>query len=322
MDECLLDFQPTSDSFTGNNPSQDQNWSNVEAGMFTIISTLCRSSPISFESAKELVLDAMSRVNRTSGSAERIAETAAAGTVLPPRLFSRDVTELKEHGSLENLIRHRQSEMSSNRFNLNRFNNLYQDDPEADRLRVLATSCARIDTAEDFIPIPEPEPTRSLLLKVPNTIRSHIRKLWDSGNVLVLPLSAILTDNPHTSSLHIVFQNSIEKPLGRILGDLTNRKPGNAINSREAKPAIIARYGDLYYPTIMDMVQDEITVADKVGGFQNVRMFKEDVVGAFGQFNFDPRDARLLAFMFAMDFVIIYMTGLFGWSSKSLLAAE
>jgi hypothetical protein len=154
---------------------------------------------------------------------------------------------------------------------------------------------------------------RSLLSRVPNTIRAHVLKLWLTGNVLILPLSAILADNPHISSLHIVFQDSIAKPLGRLLGDLTNRSVGNALNNPEAKPAIIERFGGLKYCTITDIILAAIRVANAVGGFKNVRMYKNDVVGAFGQFNFNPRTCRLLAFMFAADLVIIYMTGLFGW---------
>jgi hypothetical protein len=45
-----------------------------------------------------------------------------------------------------------------------------------------------------------------------------------------------------------------------------------------------------------------------------VRIFKEDVVGAFGQFNFDPRDCRYVTFQIAPGFVMVYTTGMFGYS--------
>jgi hypothetical protein len=42
-------------------------------------------------------------------------------------------------------------------------------------------------------------------------------------------------------------------------------------------------YGELKYCTITDLILAAITVATAVGGFENVRMYKRDVVGAFGQ---------------------------------------
>jgi hypothetical protein len=59
-------------------------------------------------------------------------------------------------------VRHRQALRSSNRFNIDRFNALYSDDPEAEILHTLATTGARIDTAPDFVPIAEPSPLRAL----------------------------------------------------------------------------------------------------------------------------------------------------------------
>jgi hypothetical protein len=309
-DECLRNFSEKSDFFMS-----DDSQSRIPGeDIMAIISAICGQShnPVSQADVNK-VHQAMARVRRTSGSSERNAERHAEGSVYPPEFFTRDVGQLERMGNLENLITDRHQKMSANRFNLDRFNELYHDDEEKDRLYSLATSGAKIDTAPDFIPIAEPEPMRSLLRKVPNTIRSHVSKLWESGNVLVLPLKAILADNPHTSSLHIVFQDSVAKPLGRLLGDLTNRSVGNALNNPEAKPAIIARYGELHYCTIIDLIRASITVARAVGGFKNVRMYKEDVVGAFGQFNFNAGDCRLLVFAFTLDFVLVYMTGLFGW---------
>jgi hypothetical protein len=138
---------------------------------------------------------------------------------------------------------------------------LYQDDEEQDILHTIATTGATIDTADDFEAIAESEPMRALLSRVPNTIRAHVLKLWESGKVLILPLSAIVADKPHVSCLHIVFQDSVAKPLGRLLGDLTNRSVGNALNSPAAKPAIIERFGELMYCTITDLILAPIRVS-------------------------------------------------------------
>ena len=260
------------------------------------------------------VLEVIRRVRRTYEGVERAAERDAATVKLPDDFFTRDAIALQQQGSLEKLITYHQHSRSNNRFNLERFNNLYQDDEEADMLRILATTGARIDTAPDFVPIAEPDEMRSLQRRLPLTFQKHVLKLWLSGNVLVLPLAEILGAEPHISPLHCVFQDPLRKPGGRLLGDLSNRSVGNSLNNIHAKAAIIERFGVLSLPSIVEIILHIIEVADKVGGMQNVRILKEDVVGAFGQFNFDCRDCRYVVFSFAPGFVIVYTTGMFGYS--------
>ena len=281
-----------------------------------IVNILCQFQDDS-EVAMEQVQLAIQRTRRSTAGAELTAEQNAAGTTLPDNFFSRDADALQCHGgSLEGLIRERQSIRSTNRYNIDRFNSLYKDDPEENILRTLATTGARIDTAPDFVPISEPSPMRSLQRRVPLTFRKHILKLWLSENILVLPLADIVSEQPHTSDLHCVFQDPVQKPGGRLLGDLTNRTTGNALNHIDAKPAIVKRFGKLTLPTIEDIIQDILWVASKVGGLHNVRIFKEDEVGAFGQFNYDARDCRYVTFPFAPGYVLVYMTGMFGWSGS------
>jgi hypothetical protein len=258
--------------------------------------------------------EAFQRAQRVMAGAERVAETDAGDISYPPEMFTRDAIALREAGSLAALVRLRQEARAHSRFNLSRFNRLYPDDPEADRLRTLASSGARIDTAPSFQPEADPPPMRTLLSRVPNSIRKHVFKLWTSGDVLVLPLDELTSaDDIHTSNLHCVFQDPVNKPGGRLLGDLTNRPSGSSLNHPDARPLIEERWGTLHLPTITDIIADAFAVAHVAGGLQNIRLFKEDVVGAFGQFNIDAEDARLLAFEFFLGFVLIYIAGMFGW---------
>lgn len=303
-------FDEHSDLFV--DKSSTKGTSRLSEGI-NIITFLCqfKGDPCAAQSS---VVAAIARTKRSVEGVEQAAERHAMDSVIPPDFLTRDAAGLKREGCLESLVRSHQLARSEDRFNLQRFNALYSEDEEAETLRVLATTGARIDTAPGFEPIAEPDVMRDLQRRLPLTFRKHVVKLWQSGNVLVLPLADILPDKPHTSPLHCVFQDPILKPGGRLLGDLTNRSVGNSLNNIEAKQAIIERFGALSLPSIIEIILHILEVAEKVGGLHNVRIFKEDVVGAFGQFNFDPRDCRYVVFPFAPGYVIVYTTGMFGYS--------
>lgn len=310
FDSDIAAFESQPDLFLDNRSPREKLDLSTE---LDIIQFLCqfKVDPVASQSK---VAEAITRTRRSNVGVEHAAERHASDVKVPSNFFTRDASLLSLHGSLESLVRHHQKLRSKDRFNLDRFNKLYQDDEEADTLRILATTGARIDTAPGFIPIAEPEEMRSLQQRLPLTFLKHVVKLWLSGNVLVLPLTDILADKPHTSPLHCVFQDPILKPGGRLLGDLSNRSTGNSLNNIEAKQAIVERFGSLSLPSIDSIIVHILEVASKVGGLHKVRMLKEDVVGAFGQFNFDPRDCRYVVFPFAPGYVMVYTTGMFGYS--------
>jgi hypothetical protein len=194
------------------------------------------------------------QVKRVTGNAERVAEKDAVSTVLPQELFQRDTAELRSQGNLENLVRLRQEERSTNPFHPSRCQFLYANDEDFDILSTIASTGARIDTAPDFINVPKPGPTRALQERVPLTIKKHVLKLWKAGNVLVFPLADILPDKPHVSDLHLVFQDSKNKPDSRLLEDLTNKTNGNALNDKAAKCTIIERFGAFHLPSIETII--------------------------------------------------------------------
>jgi hypothetical protein len=95
-----------------------------------------------------------------------------------------------------------------------------------------------------------------------------------------------LPDKLHVSDLHLAFQYSKNKAGGRLLGNLTNKTNGNALNDKAVKSSIIECFGALLLSIIKLIIQNAIAVAEACGGFEFICMYKEDVVGAFGQFNF------------------------------------
>jgi hypothetical protein len=97
---------------------------------------------------------------------------------------------------------------------------------------------------------------------------------------------------------------------------LSNSESGCVINDPEAKQLIDERYGPVSLPTIQEIVDKIFQVAEGAGGLHNVRFWKEDIVGAFNQFNFSPDSAKWLAFKIEDNVVLILFTGMFGWQGS------
>jgi hypothetical protein len=106
------------------------------------------------------------------------------------------------------------------------------------------------------------------------------------------------------------------KAEGRFLCDLSNSEEYHVLNDEAAKAFIEARYGSVTLPSIRDIVDKIYLCAESAGGMKHVRLWKEDVVAAFNQFNFSPASARRLAFHIGDNTVLILFTGNFGWQGS------
>lgn len=242
------------------------------------------------------------------------AETDASGFFLPPAVVSRDHEDLRRVGSLGDLIRLRHEQSHLHRFNVARCLECFHADPELPTLLSLAREGARIDTATTFSPVSEPDQPRHLLSRLPHTISKHVFRLWSSGAVLVLPREVVSNEGIHLNNLHWCPKPGA--PEGRLLGDCSNREHGAVLNSEEAKCAIERRYGSLHHPTIGELVRMVQNVADKAGGIHNIMLWKEDISGAFGQYNHHVNSAPLLSFPIGGNMVMIYLVGMFGWTGS------
>lgn len=244
------------------------------------------------------------------------AERDAAGFVLPPAVVARDTADLHRAGDLNKLIRARHERHGQRRFNLASCLECFSNDEEFPVLLALARSGAVIDTSPTFVPSPIPDyPPRRLLQQIPYTLAKHVFKLWSEGSVLVLPLTEVSTwPKLHINNLHWCPKPGT--PSGRLLGDCSNREQGSPLNTEEAKSLIQARYGHLTHPTITDLVRMIFQVAESAGGLDNILLWKEDIAGAFGQYNHDVDSAPLLAFDIGSNLVMIYLVGMFGWTGS------
>lgn len=263
--------------------------------------------------------DLAGQVSRCIQSMEASATWAAAeahadGFTIPPSAVVADAADLARAGSLSKLVAERQALQAAGRFNEVRCRDLFSGDPEFESLLDIAKHGARVLVAPDFVRSTSPQPFRALYHRIPHSIQLHAFKLWDSQQALLLPATATSDLGLHFSPVHWTAKPG--KPEGRFIADMSDDAAGSALNSPEAAAALTARYGELTLPTILDLVDQLFTVADSCGGLHNVRIWKEDVVGAFNRFNFAAADASLLAFRVADAVDLIIFTGNFGWTGS------
>jgi hypothetical protein len=255
-------------------------------------------------------------LSASRGDVVREAESDANGFQLPAEVFTRDSQALHRSGSLSALIRSRHDQMQHSRFNVASCMEIFQGDPEFSTLLSLACAGAVIDVAPDFYPTPTSDPPRRLMQRLPHTLARHVFKLWLGHAVLVLPVQD-LTDIPqlHINNLHWCPKPGA--PEGRLLGDCSNREFGVALNSDCAKDLIESRYGSLYHPTIGDLIRMIFRVASShPDGVASLLLWKEDISGAFGQYNHHVDAVPYLAFDIGDGLVMLYLVGMFGWTGS------
>jgi hypothetical protein len=85
------------------------------------------------------------------------------------------------------------------------------------------------------------------------------------NTIVILPMSdrEYLPKDSHTSLLS--HENKPGNPGGRIINDISNLGPGEGqpLNNKNMKLKVIAKYGAIYYPTLLNFVQMIIRMAGK-----------------------------------------------------------
>ena len=230
------------------------------------------------------------------GGAEKAAcEAASSFEGIPSSLLSEaaDILVDKFDGSLPDMIRDAQDSQRSGRFNESRCTQVFSGDPEFDTLLALATSGASVPIEEEFVLQSSPEPLRSLHLRLGNCIPQHALKLWQTGKALLFRIA----DLPRALLLH--FNNS------------------HSVYAFDQAEKV---YLPLSHPTILSILTSAVALANSLAcPLSELRLWKDDIKGAFGQFNFDPISCYLLATQVATGVVMIYIAGCFGYHACPLI---
>lgn len=239
--------------------------------------------------------------------------------------WDRDDMRLRElRGDLDRLAEERQREDIDQRLNLRRvrevcyFPELWETDAQyrEDYNRLWEFVCKGVPvlTPSGFTPQTKPEPLRRLHQRLSRVYDIHVAKLHTNRKVLIVRKETLSELNIlcHFSAAHWTAEKG--KPMGRFLFDCSSRRNGTPLNDRKVLGEVAEKFGALKYPTITEIV-DAVLVMVQKHGADKIRMWKDDISGAFTHFRFRPQDVRLLAHILDQERVVIYLFGMFGWTA-------
>lgn len=256
------------------------------------------------------------------GRAESIAcEAASSFEGIPSSILTDAANKLvhKFDGSLPDMVHFAQVSQSEGRFNESRCRQVFSEDPEFDTLLMLATTGASVPIEDEFVIQNSPEPLRNLHLRLGSCIPQHALKLWESGKALLFRIA----DLPRQLVIHFNNSHWTSKPdtdEGRYLFDCANIFNGSTINSVFAFDQAEKVYLPLSHPTILSILRSAVELANLLAcPLSDLRLWKDDIKGAFGQFNFNPSSCYLLATQVAAGIVMIYIAGCFGYHACPLI---
>ena len=151
---------------------------------------------------------------------------------------------------------------------------------------------------------------------MPGVFIHHAVTLWrEKKKAILLPTHLLGTQNVHFNAVHWTAKPG--KPEGRFLGDCSNGPENQSLNVEDVKEVISRRYGELYHPSIVDIIQDIVDMGgNTLGSLQSLRLWKDDIVGACSHFNNSPTSAPLFTFEIDDTMSLVQYTGMFGWTGS------
>jgi hypothetical protein len=151
-----------------------------------------------------------------------------------------------------------------------------------------------------------------------NCIPQHAFKLWQTGRALLFRLSDIISCGLHFNNSHWTPKPFTDE--GRYLFDCANIAQGSSINSEYAFELAEKKYLPLHHPSIIEILASALLLATSLGcSLADLRLYKDDIKSAFGQFNFNPGVCFLLATQVALGVVMLYISGCFGYHACPLI---
>lgn len=250
----------------------------------------------------------------TKGTAVNDALAAFRHTCWTSEMLHRDKDALVRVGSLQRLVQQRQQDAAVARFNPERCLSVFSQDQEIDTLLEIAKTGVVVDTPPEFLPLHEPPPMRRLHERLLPVYRYHAMKLWSDDKALLLPPEVLQRAGCHFSPVHWTMKPG--KAEGRFLGDCSNGDHNRVLNTSTVRDLVSYRFGPLTHPTISDVVGAIFHLSERYGGMNRLRLWKEDIVGAFGQFNYNAASACYFAFKIDDELALLQYTGMFGWTGS------
>ena len=244
---------------------------------------------------------------------------------LTPEVMEQDLPDLISEGSLENLVRKRQKAAYSDHLNIDRLNHSFGHLPGIDleRARLITLQGSQLLLPEGFKRQPSPSPMRQMAARLGNTYLKHGYKLWLKGKALLFNVNELPQDtfNKLNFGNNAHFTGKPNCPEGRFLFDPNHPEEGySGLNTDEGLERMRSIYGGMTLPTIKEFLTLIYNVRSRKGcSLCQLRIWKEDVKGAFGQTNIDPSCAWLSAMSLSASIIIIFICGFFGYNGQPLV---
>lgn len=250
--------------------------------------------------------------------------------VFPPDVFSRDATRLQSlQGDIVALIGQHHNERAHLYLSEARVTSVFGADGDKirnvsledfRRVLKLAREGIHIMTPPEFHLCGSPPPFRTKYLAVAPAVHKVLYDQFVEGSVLVIPTErACAIPGIHFSVQHWALKKN--KPQGRVICDVSNTEDDETTPLNGSIPegrlfiqeACTQEWGSIHLPTIDDIGQMILRVADNHGGLENIELWSTDLRGAFTLLRMAPGSSLLLAFALSCDLTIIHLCGMFGW---------
>lgn len=266
-----------------------------------------------------LVEDAYRTTDLIFGKREAISY--GRGFEWPPGVRVRDIQRAVEcQQSLELMAQQRQVASAHDRLSVERIEKVVsREDPDRALLLKLVTGM-EVLVGPHFEPNNTPPKMRQLYKEVSGAVNKGLLKLWEADLVFIFPKEAMGGfGSIHYSPVH--WTTKVGKESGRALFDSKDDSFGPALNSDAARELLEGMYGAIRHPSIDDIVRmilDYAAQCEQEYGakfkWDDLILWKGDLKGAFTLLSFSAEGIRYLACELTDDLVLVYHTGLFGWT--------
>ena len=245
----------------------------------------------------------------------------AGGYTFPPDYMESDIRCLRAAQlDFKTMVGRRLKQLAPGRLNAERVARLRADNPEKELMSDLVVGM-KVHLPDGFAPngMMERSKRRPIYESVAPAVNKMFGGLLEQRLAFLLPLKMAqeCVPNLHLSKAHWTVKKG--KPSGRPLGDLSN-VDGTPLNTDQTAEAAVLYYGEIRHPTIEDiavMVYDFWAAAklrDPSLRWEDVRIWKMDLKGAYTLLSFRPEDVGLFAMLLTEDIVYFQLAGIFGWS--------
>ena len=287
------------------------------------LTPLSRIGPILVDSSSIFVNFLTSLIPKyCKGAFQQAAAAASSHIFIDESVLDVDDSVLSSTGSILETIQKKQSINKPFRFNKERCNRLFSEDPNFLLLMELASIGAVIDTDPTFINQSVPEEFRHSEITLSKVFQKHALDSWGKGRGLLIRLSTLKSTGEinllHFNSNHLVFKPS--DVFSRWCIDPSHRSDDNLpLNGGTAKELSISRYQKTWTASLVDMLRAFYARKKRLNlPWNQFWIFKEDIKACFPQMDMAPTSALLLAMRLTATIAFIHLAGSFGWTGAPM----